>query len=133
MVRRRRRCPTRRPRRSSRRSRSRYRAARADAVARGGRRARGAVPAPRRAFRIPPRQPASEPVIRTRRRGRIRPLEQIPVWHGFETLAAPGGAGEDAPAAESTGLDALLAGLNGEQRKAVTHGARPPLVAAGGG
>ena len=82
---------------------------------------------------MPPHQAVSEPVIRTRRRGRIRPLEQIPVWHGFETLAAPGGAGEEAPAAESTGLDALLAGLNGEQRKAVTHGDGPLLVVAGAG
>jgi len=74
-------------------------------------------------------------MIRTRRRGRVRPLEQIPVWHGFETIAAPPGAadGEVEPTAEGTGIEALLAGLNGEQRRAVTHGDGPLLVVAGAG
>ncbi len=82
---------------------------------------------------MPPIAVTPEPVIRTRRRGgRIRPLEQIPVWHGFETIAAT--AGEDAaPAAESTGIDGLLGGLNADQRKAVTHGDGPLLIVAGAG
>ena len=72
-------------------------------------------------------------MIRTRRRGRVRPLEQIPVWHGFETIAEPAGADGASEPSESTGIDALLAGLNGDQRKAVTHGDGPLLVVAGAG
>ena len=43
-----------------------------------------------------------------------QPLEQIPVWGGLAAPAAP----DDAP----TGIDALLTGLNTDQRRAVTHG-----------
>jgi DNA helicase-2/ATP-dependent DNA helicase PcrA len=53
-----------------------------------------------------------------------KPLEQIQVW------AAPG----ESPAAErDDGNRALLAGLNPEQRRAVTHGQGPLLVVAGAG
>jgi DNA helicase-2/ATP-dependent DNA helicase PcrA len=51
-------------------------------------------------------------------------LEQIPVWAAHE----PAGKVE-----ESEGLDDLLAGLNLEQRRAVTHGDGPLLVVAGAG
>ena len=43
-----------------------------------------AVTTVRQAPRMPPVPPAPDPMIRTRNRRRIRPLEQIPVWHGFE-------------------------------------------------
>jgi DNA helicase-2/ATP-dependent DNA helicase PcrA len=52
-------------------------------------------------------------------------LEQIPVWWQPE-------GGQEGPATH-TGLDALLAGLNPAQRKAVCHGDGPLLVIAGAG
>ncbi len=56
------------------------------------------------------------------------PLEQIPFWR--EQVAEPG-----APqgATGSLGVDALLANLNAEQRRAVTFGEGPLLVVAGAG
>ena len=55
------------------------------------------------------------------------PLVQIPVWDRTEVEA-------DAPqTAPDQGLDALLRGLNPEQRRAVSHGDGPLLVVAGAG
>jgi DNA helicase-2/ATP-dependent DNA helicase PcrA len=82
---------------------------------------------------MPPTTPSPDNVIRTRHRGRVRPLEQIPVWHGFETIAEPGSAVDGEVHTAPSGIDALLAGLDGEQRKAVTHGEGPLLVVAGAG
>src|SRR5687768_6410989 len=84
---------------------------------------------------MPPLPLPPEPMIRTRSRRRVRPLEQIPVWRGFETIA-PGTASPGQVAdgvTEPTGIDALLDGLNAEQKRAVTHGDGPLLVVAGAG
>ena len=58
-------------------------------------------------------------------RGAPGPLVQIPVWGRTDPPA------EDVPGPEGT--DALLAGLNREQRRAVMHGDGPLLVVAGAG
>jgi DNA helicase-2/ATP-dependent DNA helicase PcrA len=63
------------------------------------------------------------------RRRAVRPLEQIPVWaEPIDRRGVPGEA-TDGP----SGLDVLLAGLNAEQLRAVTHGDGPLLVVAGAG
>src|SRR5690242_10699415 len=68
------------------------------------------------------------PVRWARRRREPAPLDQLPVWAERHLGPEP-----DVSPPARTGLDALLAGLNTEQRRAVTHGDGPLLVVAGAG
>src|SRR5690242_10907011 len=68
------------------------------------------------------------PVRWARRRREPAPLDQLPVWAERHLGPEP-----DVSPPARTGLDALLDGLNTEQRRAVTHGDGPLLVVAGAG
>ena len=64
--------------------------------------------------------PASSPVTRVRTRPRRRephPLEQLPAWHDLVPVMDPTLA--DPPA--SGGMDALLGGLDPDQRRGLAH------------
>jgi DNA helicase-2/ATP-dependent DNA helicase PcrA len=69
---------------------------------------------------------AGEPVSARRIRSEPPPLDQLPVWD--ELVRWTDEADGDGPAVER-----LLAGLNPEQRRAVTHGEGPLLIVAGAG
>src|SRR3954466_13473800 len=65
---------------------------------------------------------------RVRRRREPAPLDQLPAWSDLVPVMAP----SPRPKA-SSGLDALLGGLNADQLRAVTHPDGPLLVVAGAG
>jgi DNA helicase II / ATP-dependent DNA helicase PcrA len=65
---------------------------------------------------------------RVRRRREPTPLEQIPAWNDMVPVMDPASDG-----GTSSGLGDLLAGLNADQLRAVTHGDGPQLVVAGAG
>ena len=77
------------------------------------------------------RQSPHPKVTRRPRRGAAAGLVQIPVWGATPSAAPPSDGAADGLAGE--GLSALLAGLNREQLRAVTHGDGPLLVVAGAG
>jgi len=86
------------------------------------------VPVPPLPAARPEPPEGSTPMNRRTRRGEPPPLVQIPVWDEAADAAA-----EPDVAAEPAGSEALLAGLNAEQKRAVTHRDGPLLVVAGAG
>ncbi len=70
---------------------------------------------------------SASPVTPRPRRPKAPALVQIPVWGAPSAARPAAGSGPD------DGLTALLAGLNPEQKRAVTHGDGPLLVVAGAG
>ena len=80
---------------------------------------------------MPPRTLSATHPSRARRpRSRLHPLEQVPLWGPHRAPARRPVLVEPAPGG---GLEALLDGLNTEQRRAVVHGSGPLLVVAGAG
>jgi DNA helicase-2/ATP-dependent DNA helicase PcrA len=65
---------------------------------------------------------------RVRRRREPPPLDQLPAWSDLVPVMSPSPRPE-----ASSGLDALLGGLNPDQLRAVTHESGPLLVVAGAG
>ncbi len=86
------------------------------------------VPVPPLPAARPEPPEGSTPMNRRTGRGEPPPLVQIPVWDDAADAAA-----EPDVAAEPAGSEALLAGLNAEQKRAVTHRDGPLLVVAGAG
>ncbi|HEU0236304.1 MAG TPA: ATP-dependent DNA helicase, partial [Candidatus Limnocylindrales bacterium] len=71
--------------------------------------------------------------VAARGRREPSPLDQLPVWDGFELAVSPPPAGATVADGTPAGVRALLDGLNPEQLRAVTHGDGPLLVVAGAG
>jgi hypothetical protein len=76
----------------------------------GGRVSRAVTTVPQ-GSRMPPTPPSRGPDDPTRSRRRVRPLEQIPVWHGFEPAAGADPSIDGAPDTTPSGVQALLEGL----------------------
>ena len=63
---------------------------------------------------------------RTRSRREPTPLDQLPAWRELVPVM-----GDIARTGPLDGVEALLSGLDPDQRRAVTHGDGPMLVVAG--